>query len=140
MSDFKTCDSCGEHVKSPYGFQQDGVWYSGHKRCMIGSVPKKTHNKSLPNIALTGGLRAGKDSIGSYLCERYGYTRFAFGDGLKDDFHRRYPEIPRTPKPRVGYQNHGQLMRELIHKDIWVSECFRDIKHAKSHRYNTFRA
>jgi dephospho-CoA kinase len=79
------------------------------------------------NIALTGALRSGKDSVAAYLTQKYGYTRFAFGDELKRDFHRRYPEIPRTPKPRVGYQSHGQLMRVLIDEDVWVTRCFEEI-------------
>lgn len=82
---------------------------------------------SLPPIALTGRLRSGKDEVAKYLVEKYGYTRFAFGDELKNDFHRRYPEIPREPKPRVGYQNHGQLMRALIGEDVWVDACFAKI-------------
>lgn len=80
------------------------------------------------NIALTGKMRSGKDAIGKYLSENYGYERFAFGDELKDDFHRRYPEIPRDPKPRIGYQSHGQLMRELVDKDVWVNKCFSEIR------------
>lgn len=76
------------------------------------------------NIALTGKFRAGKDAVAKYLVEKYGYTRFAFGDELKKDFHRRYPEIPKDPKPRVGYQMHGQMMRRLLGEDIWVMKCF----------------
>ena len=79
-------------------------------------------------VALTGPLRAGKDSVADILVSKYGYTRFAFGDELKDDFHRRYPEIPRDPKPRIGYQNHGQLMRALIDDDVWVRKCFENIE------------
>lgn len=76
------------------------------------------------NIALTGRFRSGKDTVGKYLVERFGYTQFAFGDDLRNDFHRRYPEIPRDPKPRPGYQLHGQLMRRLVDEDIWVNRCF----------------
>lgn len=83
---------------------------------------------SAHNIALTGAIRSGKDTVAARIVERYGYTRFAFGDGLKVDFHRRYPEIPRDPKPRKGYQSHGQLMREMVDEDIWVRKCFAEIK------------
>jgi len=85
---------------------------------------------ALPNIALTGRLRAGKDEAARYLTSKYGYTAFAFGDELKRDFHRRYPEIPREPKPRVGYQAHGQLMRELVDEDIWVRKCLAEVQRA----------
>lgn len=85
-----------------------------------------------PNVALTGALRSGKDSVAAYLTQKYGYTRFAFGDELKRDFHRRYPEIPRTPKPRIGYQSHGQLMRQLVDEDIWVTRCFDEIRYGRT--------
>ncbi|MFD1270642.1 dephospho-CoA kinase, partial [Paenibacillus motobuensis] len=82
---------------------------------------------TLPNLGLIGKLRAGKDIVAAYLAERYGYTRFAFGDALKDDFHRRYPEIPREPKPRAGYQFHGQFMREHVDEGIWIDACLSQI-------------
>lgn len=91
------------------------------------------------NIAITGKMRSGKDEVGRYLRKNYGYTQFAFGDELKEDFHRRYPEIPRNPKPRVGYQDHGQLMRALVGGDVWTNACFKNIKHARSHRLFSFR-
>ncbi|MCR8843105.1 dephospho-CoA kinase [Paenibacillus sp. SC116] len=91
------------------------------------------------SLAITGGLRSGKDVVGKYLSENYGCTRFAFGDELKADFHRRYPEIPRDPKPRVGYQAHGQLVRKLLGEDVWVDICFKNIKHERSHRFLSFR-
>lgn len=83
-----------------------------------------------PNIGLIGKLRAGKDAAAAYLAENYGYTRFAFGDSLKYDFHRRYPEIPRNPKPRLGYQYHGQLLREHIDENIWVRKCLAEVQRA----------
>ncbi|WP_434750230.1 hypothetical protein [Paenibacillus amylolyticus] len=82
---------------------------------------------TLSNIALAGKLRAGKDEAARYLASKYGYTAFAFGDELKRDFHRRYPEIPREPKPRVGYQMHGQLMREYYGEDVWIDACFENV-------------
>jgi len=82
---------------------------------------------TLPNIALLGRLRSGKDTVGDYLASKYGYTQFAFGDELKRDFHRRYPEIPRDPKPRAGYQFHGQFMREHYGDNVWIDACFENI-------------
>lgn len=67
---------------------------------------------TIPNVGLLGKLRSGKDQVAAYLTSNYGYTRFAFGDELKDDFHRTYPDIPREPKPRAGYQEYGQRMRK----------------------------
>lgn len=80
------------------------------------------------NVGLIGKLRAGKDVVAAYLAEKYGYTRFAFGDELKRDFHRRYPEIPRSPKPRAGYQFHGQFMREHYGENVWIDAYIRDVE------------
>lgn len=83
---------------------------------------------TLPNIGLIGRLRSGKDTVGDYLASKYGYTQFAFGDELKRDFHRRYREIPRDPKPRAGYQFHGQFMREHYGENVWIDACFDNIR------------
>lgn len=126
------CDYCGEDVTSEYAFSHEGVWYSGHKRCMGAPMIRKlSQPKTLPNIGIRGGLRSGKDSVGDYLASKYGYTKFAFGDELKADFHRRYPEIPREPKPRAGYQFHGQFMREQVGENVWIDACFRSIKYSR---------
>lgn len=79
-------------------------------------------------MSVLGKLRAGKDEVARYLAEKYGYARFAFGDPLKDDFHRRYPEIPREPKPRAGYQFHGQFIREHFGEDVWIRKCLAEVQ------------
>jgi dephospho-CoA kinase len=83
------------------------------------------------NIALTGRLRSGKDSVAAYLSERYGYTRFAFGDELKRYYHELFGE--RSAKPREGYQWFGQVMRQRD-PDVWVRKCFASID-AEDKRY-----
>jgi dephospho-CoA kinase len=87
---------------------------------------------TLPNIAILGRLRSGKDTVGDYLASKYGYTQFAFADEMKADFHRRYPEIPRDPKPRAGYQFHGQFMREHYGENVWVDACFDNIAYSRN--------
>lgn len=82
---------------------------------------------TLPNIAIVAKMRAGKDTVADYLAQKYGYVKFAFGDELKRDFHRRYREIPRDPKPRAGYQFHGQFMREHYGDNVWIDACFDNI-------------
>jgi len=127
-----TCDYCGEEVASQYAFVHEDKIYSGHKRCMGAPMLRKlTQATPLPNIGLIGKLRAGKDEVARYLASKYGYTAFAFGDELKRDFHRRYRDIPRDPKPRVGYQMHGQLMREYYGEDVWINECLEGIELAR---------
>lgn len=80
---------------------------------------------TLPNIGLIGRLRSGKDTVGSYLTERYGYLPVAFGLLLKEKYHQEYPEIPRKPKPRAGYQEYGQRIRRERGDDYWVNSLFK---------------
>jgi hypothetical protein len=47
-----------------------------------------------PNIALMGRARAGKDSVGATLQQRYCYTRVSFADPLKDMALQVDPLIP----------------------------------------------
>jgi dephospho-CoA kinase len=82
----------------------------------------------LPNIAITGHLRSGKDEIGNRLSQRYGYVRFAFGDGIKDVCRRLYPDqftdaVGNDVKPRGLLQGVGQALRQFD-PDVWVRQCF----------------
>lgn len=78
------------------------------------------------NIAICGKLRSGKDAASRHLCEKYGYTRFAFGDELK-----RYADelfgVHGGGKRRELYQKFGQLCRE-IDPDVWVRKCFDSVE------------
>ncbi|MEK3988022.1 adenylate kinase [Paenibacillus sp. FSL K6-3166] len=77
----------------------------------------------LPNIALTGKLRAGKSLVGDYLASKYGYTQFAFGDELKRYAHELFGEPSPGTKPRALYQAFGQACR-AIDDGIWIRKCF----------------
>lgn len=80
-------------------------------------------------IALTGKFRSGKDVIAAHLVERYGYTRFAFGDELKRYANELFPhESEAGRKPRELYQWFGQTMRQRD-PDVWVRKCFEYITH-----------
>lgn len=121
------CDYCGEYAKSPYTCTYNDVWYYGHKRCMGAPMIRKLSqptDKNIPNIALCGELRSGKDSVGAYLSQYYGYTRFAFGDELKRYAHELFGES--DGKQRGLYQWFGQTMRERD-PGIWVRKCFENI-------------
>lgn len=78
------------------------------------------------NIAITGKMRSGKDATSRYLCEKYGYAQFAFGNELK-----RYADelfgVHGGGKRRELYQWFGQTMRERD-PDIWVRKCFESIE------------
>lgn len=78
-------------------------------------------------IAIAGEFRSGKSTVADYLDSKYGMLQFAFADELKRDFHFTYGHVPRTPKPRKGYQLYGQLMRYLFGEDYWVNKCFKKI-------------
>lgn len=78
-------------------------------------------------IALAGELRSGKSTLAKYAEETYDMTPFAFGDELKRRFHETFPNVPRDPKPREGYQMYGQLMRFVYGQDIWVNYTFDEI-------------
>lgn len=71
-------------------------------------------------IALTAPLRAGKSLAASYISLHYDFQPFAFGDELKDAFHRAFPHVPRNPKPRAHYQKFGQWAREAFGEDVWI--------------------
>lgn len=79
-------------------------------------------------IAIAGQFRSGKSTVADYLDSKYGMLQFAFADELKRDFHFTYGHIPRTPKPRKGYQLYGQLMRYLFGEDYWINKCFKKIE------------
>lgn len=79
------------------------------------------------NIALTGKLRSGKDTIAEYLVSHYGYTRFAFGDGIRRVTRELYPEAyVNGEKPRALLQGFGQMAR-AFDENVWVNDCFRMI-------------
>lgn len=76
--------------------------------------------KKLPDIAVIGKMRSGKDEFASILLE-LGYTvrRIAFGDAMKGMFSNSFPWIPMEPKPIQLLQYFGQSMRE-IDEDVFV--------------------
>ncbi len=49
------------------------------------------------DVALIGQARSGKDTVGSRLVERYGYTRLAFADPLKEMAIDINPYVPTVP-------------------------------------------
>jgi len=75
-------------------------------------------------IALTGKARAGKDTVASYLVERYGYYRAAFADDLKVFAKEIFPwRFSNGKKDRAVLQAFGEKMRE-IDPDVWVRRLF----------------
>jgi dephospho-CoA kinase len=78
-------------------------------------------------IALTGRIRAGKDTVAEYLQESYGFNRYAFGNGIRDICKRAFPYLLEHGKPRALYQGVGQALREFD-QDVWVKYLDRVIE------------
>lgn len=77
-------------------------------------------------IALTGKMRSGKDSVGEILTKYYDFQRFAFGDGIVKTAQKLFPEQFQGEKPRKLLQDFGQYCVG-IDVDVWVNYLFREI-------------
>lgn len=78
-------------------------------------------------IALTGEMRSGKDTVGKYLVEKYGFQRFAFGDGIVKTCKKLFPnEFIDGVKPRKLLQQFGQFC-VAQDKNVWVDYLFREM-------------
>jgi hypothetical protein len=76
--------------------------------------------RPLPDIALIGKRRAGKDSFYETLkLMGFDVKRVAFGDPLREKLFEMFPHLPKDPKPVREMIIFGQAMRE-IDPDIWV--------------------
>lgn len=79
------------------------------------------------NIALTGGMRSGKDTVGKYLCKQHGFERFAFGDSIRRVCRELFPEaFKHGGKPRKLLQEFGQFCVS-IDTNVWVNYLFQEI-------------
>ncbi|WP_257391424.1 deoxynucleotide monophosphate kinase family protein [Cytobacillus gottheilii] len=86
------------------------------------------------NIALVAKMRSGKDTLADYVIKKYGYTRFAFGDGIREVARELFPEQMKDGnKPRALLQGIGQSMRKFDN-DVWVNRCFTEIKKSEKDR------
>lgn len=75
-------------------------------------------------IALTGGLRAGKDEVAKRLQFEHKFQRYAFGDMLKHFAFQVFPTVRPSSKPRAFLQAFGQSMRNMPvdgAADVWVT-------------------
>jgi hypothetical protein len=84
------------------------------------SMSVNEYFNQLPNIALIGKRRAGKDTV-FQLLESMGFDvrRKAFGDPLKEKLFEVIPDLPKEPKPVEAMVIFGQACRQ-IDPDIWV--------------------
>ena len=95
-------------------------------------------------IALTGRMRVGKDALAEYAIEKYGFTRFAFGDGIKESCFKMFPDKMKKGKNRSILQKFGQLMRYEFDENVWINYCFNqinaDAKKRKESKFSTLNA
>jgi hypothetical protein len=99
-------------------------------------------------IGIIGNKNAGKDTIGQYLCEKFGYTRYAFGDPvkqvcktifslsdeqlndrkLKETIDPRWDISPRHMFQRIGtefaqfelFKLFPEIKQKLKYRELWV--------------------
>lgn len=87
----------------------------------------------IPDIGLTARMRAGKDEVYKIIKELgCDVERVAFGDSLKQEFHRLFPHIPKEPKPIDQLVLFGQSMR-AIYPNIWVDRTMKHCGHVRMH-------
>ncbi|MDF2612513.1 MAG: hypothetical protein K0S71_299 [Clostridia bacterium] len=86
-------------------------------------------------IALVGKMRSGKDTVGNYLIENYGFRRFAFAEGIRNILNEYFPEKVAEGKPRAMYQGIGQYFRSF-EPNVWINYTDRSISdYLKENQY-----
>ena len=106
-------------------------------------------------IGLTGYAQSGKDTVANILVEKYGYTRIAFADKIREflyDMNPMYDSIAGEPRfvksavDRYGWdvakqdphirrllQNTGVSARKTFGENHWVVEAFKNIDRDKDY-------
>ena len=83
-------------------------------------------------IALCGGMRSGKDTVGKYLRDHYAFERVAFGDAIREVCAVLYPDqVKNGAKPRHLYQGVGQDLRKYD-EYVWIKAAFSAIQFYES--------
>lgn len=102
-------------------------------------------------IGIAGKKGSGKDTLGKYICEKYGYKRYAFGDPVKEvcrilfgfndeqlyGSEKEKMDMKLGIRPREAFQKIGtDFGRETIHKllprlmiepgELWISIFLRN--------------
>lgn len=92
---------------------------------------------TLPNIALIGRTRSGKDQVFKIIeAQGYDVQRVAFGDALKEKFYDIFPEYNNKPKPIEHLIFFGQSMRK-INEDVWVNSTMGKLR-VNEHFYEQY--
>jgi hypothetical protein len=108
---------------------------------------------ALPLIGIAGPARSGKDTIGAFLCQEFGYVHLSFAeksrrfvcqiagiaredlDAVKEDV---VPWIGKSPRQML--QTLGtEWGRGMINENLWVLSAMHDaLQYAESERYALF--
>jgi hypothetical protein len=104
-------------------------------------------NTAYNTIGLIGYSQSGKDTIASILVEKYGYTRIAFADKIREFLYDLNPMVACSPtgylqdlvnlvgwddakqEPQVRklLQNLGNSARKIIDENVWVTLALSNI-------------
>jgi hypothetical protein len=98
-------------------------------------------------IGLTGYAQSGKDTVANVLVERYGFTRIAFADKIREFLYETNPmydsivgeplfvkakvdrdgweEAKKSPHIRRLLQNSGVAARKIFGDSFWVHEAMK---------------
>lgn len=89
-------------------------------------------------IGLAGRSRTGKSVAEKYLVDKHDCSPFDLSDEMKEEFHAKYPHIPRIPKPRKGYINYAELERFINGENYWIDKTldFVDVVTLEAFRFN----
>jgi hypothetical protein len=101
-------------------------------------------------IGLTGYAQSGKDTVANVLVERYGFTRIAFADKIREYLYEINPvydyiagdmlfirakvdrdgweEAKKFPYIRRLLQTSGVAARKLFGEDFWIKQALKDIE------------
>ena len=70
-------------------------------------------------LIILGKAGSGKDTVGDYLVEQYGYTKYSFAAKLKEICHDLFPELMMLDRRNL-LQTVGSKMRQ-IQEDVWIN-------------------
>jgi hypothetical protein len=122
---------------------------------------KEKNDKRLIVIGVTGRKRSGKDTVGKYLINKYGFHRVAFadalkeackhifgftdeqvyGDDLKEVIDKYWDYSPREILQKVGTELFREKLPQIcpkISNDIWLRSVARQIEKLREKGYSRF--
>jgi hypothetical protein len=101
-------------------------------------------------IGLTGYAQSGKDTVAKVLIEKYGYTRIAFADKIREYLYEMNPIIDnvagepiflkelikrddwevakKSPHVRRALQNAGVAARKVFGDTFWIYQALSDVR------------